>query len=78
MLTAGNLISNNSVLLGTCNLNSQKSQQVLQELMPVLLLEPVCKSCQTGCVGGAHRLSQRALFAGVTKGPAKDPTEMVP
>lgn len=73
MLTAGNLISNSSFSLGTCDMNSQKSQQALQELMPVLLLEPVCKRCWTRCVGGADGLFQWALFAGVTQGPRRTP-----
>lgn len=56
MLTAGNLISNNSFLLGTCGLNPQKSRQALQELVLALLLEPACKRCWTRCVGGEDGL----------------------
>jgi len=68
-LTADNLISKYSLLLGTCDLNPQKSRQALQELMLVLLLH-----CRTSCVGG---VVHDGLFAGVPKGPAKDLTEIM-
>lgn len=42
-------------------------------MMLVLLSEPACKRCWTRRVGGEDELFQWVLFAGVPKGPAKDP-----
>lgn len=77
VLTAGNLISNNSYLLGTHGPNTQISRQALQELVLVLLLEPACKRCWTRCAGREDGMFQSPV-AGVTKVQAKDLTEMMP